>query len=157
MGRLLQFRTLCLAALFLGASIFPLRASLTIFTGARLIDGNGQPPIENAVLVIDGDRIVAAGRIDPAPYTGKSGAEVVHCDGETIMPLPMDAIVCATRNAAQVVGDEKNRGTLEPGRRADFLLLAANPLDDIRNTTHLAAIYHGGKRIEPTFQEAAVK
>jgi len=41
--------------------------------------------------------------------------------------------------------------TLEPGKRADFLLLTASPLDDIRNTTKLAAIYHGGARVEPAF------
>ena len=64
---------------------------------------------------------------------------------------PMDAIVCATRNAAEVLGDIKDRGTLEAGKRADFLLLAANPLDDIGNTTRLIAIYHGGMRIEPAF------
>jgi hypothetical protein len=28
------------------------------------------------------------------------------------------------------------------------------PLDDIRNTTRLVAIYHGGKRIEPAFHSA---
>ena len=67
---------------------------------------------------------------------------------------PMDAIVCATRNAAEVLGDGKNRGTLEPGKRADFLVLAASPLDDIHNTTRLLAVYHGGKRIEPAFHEA---
>ena len=68
---------------------------------------------------------------------------------------PMDAIGCATRNAAEVLGESKNRGTLEPGKRADFLVLAANPLDDIRNTTHIVAIYHGGKRIEPAFHWSA--
>jgi imidazolonepropionase-like amidohydrolase len=67
---------------------------------------------------------------------------------------PMDAILCATRNASEILGDSKNRGTLEPGKRADFLLLAASPLDDIRNTTRLVAIYHGGKRIEPAFHDA---
>jgi imidazolonepropionase-like amidohydrolase len=67
---------------------------------------------------------------------------------------PMDAIVCATRNAAEVLGDSKNRGTLEAGKRADFIVLAANPLEDIQNTTRLVAIYHGGKRIEPFFHEA---
>jgi len=66
---------------------------------------------------------------------------------------PSEAIVCATRNAAEVLGEGQNRGTLEPGRRADFLILTANPLDDIRNTTKLAAIYHGGTRIEPAFAE----
>jgi imidazolonepropionase-like amidohydrolase len=64
---------------------------------------------------------------------------------------PMDAILCATHNAAEVLGDGKNRGTLEAGKRADFLLLSANPLEDIRNTTRLLAIYHGGRRIKPAF------
>ena len=68
---------------------------------------------------------------------------------------PAEAIVCATHHAAEVLGDAQNRGTLEPGKRADFLVLTANPLDDIRNTTRLEAIYHGGKRIEPAFAEAA--
>jgi imidazolonepropionase-like amidohydrolase len=68
---------------------------------------------------------------------------------------PAEAIICATHNAAEVLGDAKNRGTLEPGKRADFLVLTANPLDDIRNTTRLEAIYHGGKRIAPAFAEAA--
>jgi imidazolonepropionase-like amidohydrolase len=66
---------------------------------------------------------------------------------------PLEAIQCATRNAAEVLGDLKNRGTLERGKRADFLILDADPLADIRRTTQLAAIYHGGKPIEPMFQE----
>lgn len=57
---------------------------------------------------------------------------------------PMDALVCATRNSAKVVGDDKNRGTLEAGKRADFVVLNANPLDDIRNTTKIDAVWHGG-------------
>ncbi len=70
---------------------------------------------------------------------------------------PMQAMLCATRNAALVLGDEKNRGTLEAGKRADFLVLSANPLDDIRNTTHLAAIYPRGRRIDPAFHESLVE
>jgi imidazolonepropionase-like amidohydrolase len=66
---------------------------------------------------------------------------------------PMQAIVCATKNAAIVIGDPKNRGTLEKGKLADFLILAANPLDDIRNTTRLVAIYHNGRRIAPAFHD----
>jgi imidazolonepropionase-like amidohydrolase len=62
---------------------------------------------------------------------------------------PMDAIVCATRNAAIVLGDDKNRGTLDPGKRADFLILAGNPLEDIANTTKLDAVYHGGRAVKP--------
>ncbi len=61
---------------------------------------------------------------------------------------PMDAIVAATKTSAGVVG-AADRGTLEAGKRADFLVLAANPLDDIRNTTKLVAIYHGGNAVKP--------
>jgi len=57
---------------------------------------------------------------------------------------PMDAIVCATKNSAEVIG-AADRGTLEVGKRADFLILDGNPLDDIRNTTHIDSIYHRGK------------
>lgn len=59
---------------------------------------------------------------------------------------PMDAIVCATKNSAEVIG-ASDRGTLETGKRADFLILDGNPLDDIRNTTHIDSIYHRGKII----------
>ena len=42
---------------------------------------------------------------------------------------PMQAIVAATRGSAQMLG-AADRGTLEKGKRADFLVLAGNPLDD---------------------------
>lgn len=62
---------------------------------------------------------------------------------------PMDAIVCATSHAAETIGVGKDRGTLEAGKRADFLVLNANPLDDIRNTMKLDAVYHAGKQVTP--------
>lgn len=59
---------------------------------------------------------------------------------------PMGAIVCATRNSAEVLG-ATDRGTLAPGQRADFLVLNANPLEDIRHTTEIVMVYHDGKRV----------
>jgi hypothetical protein len=41
--------------------IMLLAAATIIISGARLIDGRGGPPIENSVVVVEGDRIVAAG------------------------------------------------------------------------------------------------
>ncbi len=37
---------------------------------------------------------------------------------------------------------------ITPGRRADFLVLDANPLEDIRNTRAIHAVYLAGQRID---------
>jgi imidazolonepropionase-like amidohydrolase len=50
-----------------------------------------------------------------------------------------------------------DRGTLEQGKRADFLVLAANPLEDVKNTRTLIAIWHGGKEIQPRAKTVATK
>jgi imidazolonepropionase-like amidohydrolase len=58
---------------------------------------------------------------------------------------PMQAIVAATGTNAEILGGAKQFGTLQPGRRADFLVLDANPLDDIHNTESLSAVWQSGK------------
>ena len=60
---------------------------------------------------------------------------------------PMRVIVAATGRAAQYLG-VTDVGTLTRGKRADFLVLDANPLDDIRNTRRIAAIYVGGAMVD---------
>ncbi|MEP6767588.1 MAG: amidohydrolase family protein [Acidobacteriota bacterium] len=62
---------------------------------------------------------------------------------------PLDALGAATRTAAESLGLGGDRGTLEPGRRADFLVLTADPLADVRNVRSIAAIYKGGARAVP--------
>jgi imidazolonepropionase-like amidohydrolase len=61
---------------------------------------------------------------------------------------PMQAIVAATKASAAVVGSV-DIGTLEVGKRADFLVLAASPLDRISNTRQMLTIWHGGKEVKP--------
>jgi hypothetical protein len=46
---------------------------------------------------------------------------------------PLEAIQAATLVPAQVMGIDKEVGTVEAGKRADLILLDANPLDDIHN------------------------
>jgi imidazolonepropionase-like amidohydrolase len=46
---------------------------------------------------------------------------------------PLDAIVAATRNSAAALGELNETGTIQAGKRADLLLLSANPGEDIRN------------------------
>ncbi|HEY0992800.1 MAG TPA: amidohydrolase family protein [Kofleriaceae bacterium] len=61
---------------------------------------------------------------------------------------PMEAIVAATQKSAALI-KATDRGTLEAGKRADFVVLAADPTKDIRNTRQLITIWHGGREIQP--------
>jgi imidazolonepropionase-like amidohydrolase len=44
---------------------------------------------------------------------------------------PMEAIVAGTRNAARAIGLEREAGTIEPGKRADLVIVDGDPLEDI--------------------------
>ena len=68
---------------------------------------------------------------------------------------PMQAIVAATGTNAEILGGAKEFGTLQAGRRADFLVLDANPLADIHNTEKLAAVWQSGK-IVPSVSAKAI-
>jgi imidazolonepropionase-like amidohydrolase len=59
---------------------------------------------------------------------------------------PLQAINCATSRAAALLG-LTDRGELKPGKLADFIVLTANPLDDITNTEKIAAVWHRGKKV----------
>ena len=60
---------------------------------------------------------------------------------------PMDAVLTATIRSADRLGLE-DTGRLAAGARADFLVLEANPLDDITNTRRIARVVLGGEEVE---------
>jgi imidazolonepropionase-like amidohydrolase len=60
---------------------------------------------------------------------------------------PSQVIVAATSRAAEYLG-LKDTGALAPGKRADLLVLDANPLDQIRNTRRISKIYLAGVEVD---------
>lgn len=60
---------------------------------------------------------------------------------------PMEIIVSATQTTAEYLG-LKDLGSLAPGHWADFLVLDANPLEDIRNVRKIEGVYVGGEQVE---------
>ena len=54
------------------------------FSGARIIDGSGRPPVENGILVVEGDRLTAVGAVGEVPIP--NDAEVVDLRGRTVIP-----------------------------------------------------------------------
>jgi imidazolonepropionase-like amidohydrolase len=60
---------------------------------------------------------------------------------------PMQVIVAATRNSAEFLRIA-DAGTLQVGKSADFIVLDANPLDDITNTRRISAVVLRGAAVD---------
>ena len=60
---------------------------------------------------------------------------------------PADVIVAATSRSAEYLG-LRNMGSLTTGKRADFIVLGGNPLEDIRQTRSIEAVYFDGRALD---------
>ncbi|MEA2990399.1 MAG: hypothetical protein QOG83_3110 [Alphaproteobacteria bacterium] len=86
-------RLIC-AGLLLGALAAPPAAAqpgpgVTLFEGARLIDGNGGAPIEDSAFVVEGNRFTQVGR--KGQLSVPAGAARVDLTGKTVVPGLVDA------------------------------------------------------------------
>jgi phenylpropionate dioxygenase-like ring-hydroxylating dioxygenase large terminal subunit/imidazolonepropionase-like amidohydrolase len=59
----------------------------------------------------------------------------------------LDVIGAATRQAAALMGDPSG-GTIARGKRADLVLLSADPIEDIRSTRAIEAVMQGGELVD---------
>lgn len=72
----------------------------------------------------------------------------VHREMELVQEAgipPMSIITAATRNGASFFSDDPNFGTIQKGKRADILLLSADPTTNISNTQALTFIIRDGR------------
>lgn len=58
---------------------------------------------------------------------------------------PYEALAAGTGNAALALGHPEDFGTITPGKRADLLLLTANPLDDVSSVRQRAGVMARGR------------
>jgi imidazolonepropionase-like amidohydrolase len=79
-----------------------------------------------------------------APYGFSAHAELA--DMVAAGMTPADVIVAATRTSAEVMRLDR-LGTLAAGKSADFIVLDANPLDDITNTRKISRVYVRGTEV----------
>jgi imidazolonepropionase-like amidohydrolase len=105
--------------------------------------------MQNLKKISDAGIVIAAGTDSgggPGRFQGYF--EHLELEYETRAGLsPMQALVSATGGAAKALNVHKEVGTLEKGKLADFVVLSANPLDDIRNTRTIESVWIGGVRV----------
>ena len=104
-----------------------------------------------AARLVDSSVRMAVGSDSPA--AGDFGA-AFHLELELLQEIgipPVEIIGMATRIGAAAIGELHERGTLEVGKRADFVVLDGNPLADIRNARRIAMVVAAGRawREEP--------
>ena len=107
-----------------------------------------------AVVTIGTDNYWAAApeftRSGTKPDTQNHGiGSVIAIEGLVELGMtPAQAIVAGTRNGAIAAKGLSEFGTIEPGKRADLLVLDENPLSDIHNLRKLSVVMRDGKVVD---------
>jgi imidazolonepropionase-like amidohydrolase len=106
--------------------------------------------LRNLKLLSDGGVMIAMGT-DSGTGLGRWQGYFEQVEMELMVKAgmtPMQTLVASTGNAAKVMGLDKEVGTLQPGKRADFVVLTADPLADIRNTRTIESVWIDGRRLD---------
>ena len=103
-----------------------------------------------AALVHDKGGIVVAGT-DPVAVTILPGWGL-HRELQNLVEggmTPLDALRCASWNAARALGLEKELGTIAAGKRADLVVVDGDPSADLAALARITAVYRDGKAYDP--------
>lgn len=105
--------------------------------------------LANVRMLHDRGVLVALGTDTGNPYVFPGYS--VHHELELLVRAgltPIEALEAATKRAAEMIGADAEFGTVEPGKRADLLILEANPLEDIRNTRSVEVVISEGRVVD---------
>jgi imidazolonepropionase-like amidohydrolase len=105
---------------------------------------------ETGVLLVFGTDCGAYGMIHGEQYKALYGESMMGSSA-------MDVIVMATRDAAKALGKAKEIGTVEVGKLPDLILVAADPLADLRNLRQVFLVIKGGVLYDPAEMLSALK
>lgn len=121
---------------------------------ARLAAPGGATPFAEWSLFLSGrmhDAGVPFGAGTDTPINLSIPGYSLHSELEMLVRAglsPLQALEAATLNPAEYFSLEQVQGTIEVGKRADLVLLDANPLDDIRNTKRISLVISKGRPVD---------
>jgi imidazolonepropionase-like amidohydrolase len=140
--------------LFVIACVLTVRAlaqvpggAVTVFEGARVIVGDGRPPIDNAAFVVDGARIVQVGRT--ADVRVPAGAARVNLAGKTVMPAIIDTHTHLSQTREALLNDLRRRAYFGVGAALSLGQDTADVAYEIRSQTMpgMARFFTAGRGI----------
>lgn len=105
--------------------------------------------MKNAKKLVDAGVNVAFGTDTGPP--GRFTGFFEHWEAELMVEAgisPMRVIEAWSKYSSEALGVDKDFGTLAKGKNADLIVLDANPLDDIKNTRKIHAVYIDGKKFQ---------
>ncbi|MEU3274412.1 amidohydrolase family protein [Saccharomonospora sp. NPDC006951] len=133
------------------------------FVSEQVFRGGGRDATETARrITLFGRRLAAVAAMDEAGVRLLAGTDAVtpglfpgfslHDELELLVRAglsPLRALRAATIEPARFLGRAERIGSTEEGKLADFVVLDANPLDDIRNTREINAVVIDGRYLGP--------
>ena len=112
--------------------------------------GSAAPSSTRCRLAAEAGVKVAMGTDCPVAPHGTNLNELRHMAAHGF--TPEQALHAATKSAAELMGLQDELGTLEPGKRADILVLEGDPLDFVGYEERIEQVFKDGERVVPFAQ-----